>query len=156
MAINVHVIKSNTLNIPNGLYMDWMGNALSDANANTLIGEGAATLSVLQPPGAPILPGNFAFANPAAIGNTLVVAAQGAGVKIRVMSLAIISTVAQTVKFQSGTTDKSASFPVAANGGLVLSQNDRGWFETAANEALNVNLSAATATGVQVVWLPVS
>lgn len=156
MAINVRVNKGNTLNIPVGLYLDWMGNALSDSNANTLIGEGAASLSQLQPPGAPATQGNYAYANPGAVGAAVVVPAQGPGIKIRVMSLAVISTLAQTIKFQSGATDKSASFPVAANGGVVLSQNDRGWFETAPNEALNINLSAATATGVQVVWLPVS
>lgn len=154
MTINVHVLKSNSLNIPAGLYMDWMGNALSDANANTLISEGAAFVSTIRAPAD--LSGNFAFASPSASGNTVVVPAQGAGVKIRVMSLAVISTLAQTIKFQSATTDKSAAFPVAANGGLVLSQNDRGWFETNANEPLNINLSAASATGVQVVWVPVS
>jgi hypothetical protein len=36
-----------------------------------------------------------------------------------------------------------------------LPRNDHGWFETAANEALNVNLSAAVATGVMVDWIPV-
>lgn len=154
MTINVHVLKSNSLGIPAGLYMDWMGNALSDANANTLISEGAAFVSTIRAPAD--LSGNFAFASPSSIGNTVVVPAQGAGVKIRVMSLAVVSTLAQTIKFQSATTDKSAAFPVAANGGLVLSQNDRGWFEAAANEALNINLSAATPTGVQVVWIPVS
>jgi hypothetical protein len=98
---------------------------------------------------------NNANVNATTTGNTEVVAAQGAGVKIRVLSMAIVSTIAQTVKFQSGTTDISAAFPVAANGGLVMPKNDHGWFETAANEALNINLSEATPTGVQVVWEPV-
>lgn len=98
----------------------------------------------------------ISFANPSSSGNTQVVAAQGAGVKIRVLSLVIVSTIAQTVKFQSATTDISAGFPVAANGGIVLPPNDHGWVQTADNEALNINLSAATATGVQVVWIPVT
>lgn len=98
----------------------------------------------------------IAHASPSSSGNTEVVAAQGAGVKIRVLSLVIITTDAQTIKFQSATTDVSAAFPMAANGGMVLPNNDHGWVQTAANEALNINLSAASATGVQVVWIPVS
>lgn len=50
MPINVQVLKANTLNIPNGLYLDWMGNSLSDGNANTLISEGAARLSIITAP----------------------------------------------------------------------------------------------------------
>lgn len=155
MPINVHVMRSNnTLSIPRGLYLDWMNNALSDANANTLIAEGAAVISAIPPP-SPALVTNYSFANAASSGNTQVVPAQGAGVKIRVMALSVISTLSNTVKFQSATTDRTAGFPVAANGGLVMAQSDRGWFETAANEALNINLSLATAVGVQVVWVPV-
>lgn len=96
------------------------------------------------------------FANPSTTGNTAVVAAQGAGVKIRVLGFIIVSTLAQTVKFQSATTDISPGWPVAANSGISTPFYPGGIFETAANEALNVNLSVATATGVQVVWEPVS
>ena len=86
--------------------------------------------------------------NPSSTGNTAVVAAAGAGIKIRVVSMALVSTLANGVKFQSGTTDISPLWPLGANGGMVLPPNNAGWFSTAANEALNINMSAATATGV--------
>jgi hypothetical protein len=96
------------------------------------------------------------FVNATASGDTPVVAAQGTGIKIRVIAMYHVSLTAVTVKFKSGAaTDKSPGVPAAANGGLVLPRNDHGWFETAANEALNVNLSAAVATGVMVDWIPV-
>lgn len=94
-----------------------------------------------------------AFANASGTGNTQVVAAQGTGFKIRVVALVIIATTAVTVKFQSATTDISASFPIGANGGMALPYNPKGWFETAANQALNVNLGSSIATAVQAVWV---
>ena len=94
--------------------------------------------------------------NAAALGSNAGVPAQGAGIKIRVLGFIIISTIAQTVKFLSGASAISADFPVAANGGVSSDVSEFGWFETNANEALNVNLSAATATGIQVIWVPVA
>mgnify|MGYP003560316392 CR=1 FL=1 len=96
---------------------------------------------------------NRAFVNASATGNTSLVAAQGSGVRIRVLGIIAVSTLANNVKFQSATTDISALFPLAANAGFVLPYNQHGWFQTAANEALNVNLSVATATGFQVIWV---
>lgn len=95
------------------------------------------------------------FVNASALGNTQVVAAQGAGVKIRVHGFLVVTTAAQTVKFQSATTDISAGFPLAANGGVSTPYYPGGMFETAANQALNINLGVATAAGVQVIWEPV-
>ena len=94
-----------------------------------------------------------AFANATGSGNTQVVAAQGAGVKIRVLSVFAVATTAVTIKFQSATTDISAGFPVGATSGFAV-VNQHGIFQTAANEALNINLGGAVATGVQVTWVP--
>lgn len=88
--------------------------------------------------------------NPATSGNTAVVAAPGAGLMVRVVSMALIVGSANNVKFQSATTDITALFQFAANGGMVLPDNKDGWFQTAANEALNINLSASTAVGYQI------
>lgn len=96
---------------------------------------------------------NRAFVNASLSGNTAVVAAQGVGVRIRVLSVFAVGTLAVTVKFQSATTDITAGFPFAANGGMVLPHNPHGWFQTNANEALNINLGVATATGCQVTWV---
>lgn len=40
--MNIHVVRDNSLGINRGIYADWMGNALSDGNANTLLAEGTA------------------------------------------------------------------------------------------------------------------
>lgn len=95
-----------------------------------------------------------AFANATASGNTQVVAAQ-AGLRVRVLSYAIVCLLAVNVKFQSATTDISAALPFAANGGVVVPYNVQGLFQTASDEALNVNLSLATTVGVNVVWIAV-
>lgn len=82
-----------------------------------------------------------------ASGATAIVAATP-GRQIRVVSLAFVTTAANTVKLLSASTAITPGWPMAANGGMVLPYNDHGWCQTAVNEALNVNLSAATATGV--------
>lgn len=97
---------------------------------------------------------NRAFVNATLLGNTEVVAAQGAGVRIRVLSYTIVALLATTVKFQSATTDISAEMPFAANGGIAVPYNPHGLFQTAANQALNINLSSATTVGINVVWCP--
>jgi len=90
----------------------------------------------------------------AATGNTSLVAAV-TGKKIRVLSATVISTLANSVKFQSATTDVSATFPLAANGGFSLSENLGGWIQTASGEALNINLSVATSTGCIITYVEV-
>ena len=92
------------------------------------------------------------LANPSGTGNTVVVAAV-AGARYRVLSCMVISTLANNVKFQSNTTDITATFPLGDNGGFMLPFSEHGWFETAVGEALNVNLSVATATGVQIQYI---
>ena len=91
--------------------------------------------------------------NPSSLGSNTVVAAV-AGVRYRVLACVAISTLANSVNFLSNASAISAVFPLAANGGLVLPFNEHGWFETAVGEALNINLSVATATGVQVQYIP--
>lgn len=92
-----------------------------------------------------------ALANPSASGQSEVIAAK-AGAAIRVLGLAVVATTANAVKFQSASTDISATFPLGANGGLVLPYTEHGWFQTAVGEALNINMGTATATGVHVVF----
>lgn len=91
-------------------------------------------------------------ANPSSSGATELVAA-AAGARYRVLAIAIVSTLANAVKFQSAASDISATWPLGANGGIVLPFNEHGWFETNTNEALNVNLGTATATGVQIQYI---
>jgi len=82
------------------------------------------------------------------------VAAQGAGVKIRVVSMIVnCSGGANTMTFKSGTTAITPTFSFSANGGMVLERQREGWFETSANQALNVNLGSATTVGLQINYI---
>lgn len=91
-------------------------------------------------------------ATPASSGaNQLIAAVSGAS--YRVLSVAIVATTAVSVKFQSASTDITGLFPLGANGGFVLPFNEHGWFETTAGEALNLNLSGAVSTGVQIQYI---
>jgi hypothetical protein len=90
--------------------------------------------------------------NPASLGSNALVAAI-TGSRIRVLSAAIVTTLANNVKFLSAATDISATWPLGANGGLVLPFNEHGWCQTALGEALNMNLSVATATGVHIQYI---
>ena len=90
--------------------------------------------------------------NASSTGNTSLVAAL-TNQRIRVLSVVVVSTLANSIKFQSATTDVTATYPLAANGGFVLPYNETGWFETInINEALNFNMTIATATGVTITY----
>jgi hypothetical protein len=95
-----------------------------------------------------------AIANPSTATTTQLVAAV-AGKKYRVVSMVVVTTVANNINLESGTTDITAVFPLGANGGLVLDFNEHGWCETAVGEALQVTTSAATAAGVQVQYVEI-
>jgi hypothetical protein len=69
--------------------------------------------------------------------------------------LAIVSTAANNVNLESGTTDITPIWPLGANGGIVLPYNEHGWCETAANAALAVTTSAVTACGVLVEYVEI-
>lgn len=65
--------------------------------------------------------------------------------KIRVFSLVLVASAAVTVRFESaaGGTALTGQMQLAANAGFVLPFNPLGWFETAANQLLNLELSGA-------------
>ena len=77
--------------------------------------------------------------------NTLVAAVTGK--KLRVLSLVLLSTAKQTVRFESGAsgTALTGQMELAANAPLVLPFNPEGWFETAASALLNLELGGANA-----------
>jgi hypothetical protein len=92
------------------------------------------------------------FLNTASLGTTQILAGV-TNQKIRVVSAAIVTTLANSVKFLSAATDISATFPLGANGGIVLPYNDHGWVQTNAGEALQINLSVATSTAIHVQYI---
>lgn len=73
-----------------------------------------------------------------------------AGKRIRLLKCYVNALLATNVKFQSNSSDISATLFLAANGGAVLPESASGWFETAVGEALNLNMSVNTSVGVQV------
>jgi hypothetical protein len=85
-------------------------------------------------------------------GATQLVAAV-AGKKIVVISYAVIVNAAVNVKFQSGSTDLTGLMYFAANGGATVTVEGLGCFETAAGEALNINLSGAVAVGGHITYV---
>lgn len=96
--------------------------------------------------------------NAAASGNNTLIAAQGAGIKIRVVGFFLANTTALTAKFQSGAggTDLTGPMALATLAFVTAPFSTGGWFETAANALLNLNLSAATQVSGVVAWVAVS
>ena len=96
----------------------------------------------------------YAFLTPAVSGSSTIVGVQS-GQRIIVLQCCVITSAANSVKFQSnGSTDISALFPLAQNGGFVLPYSELGWLQTNIGESLTINMSAGNSTAVQVVWCP--
>ena len=78
-------------------------------------------------------------------GDNTLQAAAGAGIKIRVLSVFMVSAGTVTARFESGAagTALTGQMNLVANTGFVLPFNPGGWFETADNALLNLELSAA-------------
>ena len=88
--------------------------------------------------------------------NTLVAAV--ASRKIRVVSLFVVSAGTTTVRFESGAsgTALTGTMPLVANVGFVLPFNPAGWFETAVNTLLNMELNAAVAVHGSLTYVEVA
>lgn len=92
----------------------------------------------------------------AAATQTSLVAAAGAGKKIRVLSYGVsaLAAGATTVVFNSASTAISHVISLAANGNAAESA-EAGLFETAANAALTVTTGAGAGVGVRVTYIVV-
>jgi hypothetical protein len=87
----------------------------------------------------------YAIIDAASSGDNTIQAAAGAGVKIRVLSAFLVSAGTVTTRFESGAagTALTGQMNLVANSGFTLPYNPAGWFETADNTLLNLELSAA-------------
>lgn len=87
----------------------------------------------------------FAVIDNATSGDNTIVAAAGSGNKIRVHQAFLVAASAVTVRFESGAggTALTGQMQLGANDGFVLPFSPVGWFETAANTLLNLELSGA-------------
>jgi len=77
--------------------------------------------------------------------------------RIRVLSLQLLANAAVNIKWQSHVTptDLTGLAYMAANGGYVLGYNPKGWFQTVAGEALDINLSGAVAVGGSLTYVEI-
>lgn len=97
----------------------------------------------------------FAVISASSAGNNEVVAAV-ASKKIRVLQFSYVSAGTVNVKWNSGaTTMKSGLNYWISSTGVCRPFSPIGWFETAAGEALNINLSDAVAVGGDLTYVEV-
>ena len=94
-----------------------------------------------------------AFANATSSGDTTVVTPP-IGKAVRVLSIYVHSSATVVVKFKSDSTVISSDKKLATNGGFVLPYNPQGWYQTNADEALVINLSALASVGCDITWVP--
>lgn len=87
----------------------------------------------------------FAIIDAATSGDNTLIAAVTSK-KIRVHQVMLIASAAVTARFESGAsgTALTGQMQLAANGGFTLPYSPMGWFETASNTLLNLELSGAT------------
>jgi hypothetical protein len=97
----------------------------------------------------------FLAVNVAASGNTTLVAAQGAGVKIRVLSLCLVAAAAVVAQLQSGAGGTGLTGPMTLATGKQISAARAafGLLETAPNALLNLNLGGAVQVSGFLVWV---
>jgi hypothetical protein len=98
----------------------------------------------------------FATIAASASGNNTIVAAVTSK-KIRVLAAQLTANGSVNAKWQSGAggTDLTGLAYLVVNTGYVLPYNPAGWFETASNTLLNLNLSAAIAVGGSITYIEV-
>jgi|GEM_PF-1635448 len=132
-------------------------NSAATPAGTNLIGKVSAgdDTSVLYD-GTTALTPKFAAISASASGNNTVVSAVTSK-KIRVLAYNFIAAGTVNAKFQSGAggTDLTGLKYCVANSGLVAPYNPAGWFETASNTLLNLNLSAAVAVGGELTYVEV-
>ncbi len=105
--------------------------------------DAALDSSALMAAGVALTP-KFAIIDAATSGNNTLVAAVNPK-KIRVLAAFLVASAAVTARFESGAdgTALTGQMQLAANGGFALPFNPAGWFETASNTLLNLELSGA-------------
>ena len=100
----------------------------------------------------------FTPVNTAASGNTTLVPAQAAGVKIRVVAFGIVAAGAVVANIQSGAGGTSLTGPMTMATGIQIGGDfsPTGLFETAPATLLNLNLGGAVQVSGWICWVAVS
>jgi len=115
-----------------------------DGDYTTLRTDKFGNLKVTQLPDATSAI-QYGVIDAASSGDNTLQAAAGAGIKIRVLSAFMVSAGTVNARFESGAggTALTGQMNLVANSGFTLPYNPAGWFETADNTLLNLELSAA-------------
>lgn len=143
-------IDQTTPGTTNGVVIkDSSGNAI-DQTATINV---APDSSVLKLGNTSVTPKFAAIAASSSGANAIVAAVTGK--KIRVLAYTLLANADVNAKWQSASTDKSGLLYLAAKGGASPAYCPTGLFETAAAEALNLNLSGAVAVGGHVTYIEV-
>ncbi len=89
-----------------------------------------------------------------AAGDTTLVAAQGAGVKIRVLGFLIVAAAAAVVNFQSATGGTNLTGPMTLATGIEIDAEGAGFglFETLANQLLNLHQTGVVQLSGYLLW----
>jgi len=116
----------------------------SDGDYSTLRTDKFGNLKVTQLPDA-TSEVKYGVIDAALSGDNTLQAAAGAGIKIRILSVMMVSAGTVTARFESGAggTALTGQMNLIANSGFTLPYNPAGWFETVDNTLLNLELSAA-------------
>lgn len=106
--------------------------------------------------GGTVVTPKYAVIDAATSGDNTLVAAVTAK-KVRVLALYLVAAGTVNVRFESGAggTALSGQMSLVANTGFVLPYNPAGWFETASNTLLNLELSAAISVDGTLVYIEV-
>lgn len=128
----------------------------TDASVAAPVPVQASAESNQMTAGGTVVTPKFAAIAASSSGNNTLIAAVTSK-KIRVLAVAFMANGTVNAKFQSGAggTDLSGLFYMVANTGAALPYNPAGWFETASNTLLNLNLSAAIAVGGCITYIEV-
>jgi hypothetical protein len=124
-------------------------------NAGTFAVQSELESSSIRTGGTAATP-KFAIIDAATSGDNTLVAAV-ASKKIRVLSLMLVAAGTVTVRFESGAsgTALSGQMNLVANSGFTLPFNPLGWFETAVNTLLNLELSGAVSVDGMLTYVEV-
>lgn len=100
----------------------------------------------------------YAAVSAAGIGANTLVAAQAAGVRVRIVGLVLVAAgaVVATVQSGAGGTSITGAMTLAAGTPVAFPFSPGGWGETAAATLLNLNLSAAVQVSGVIAWVAVS
>jgi hypothetical protein len=125
------------------------------ARANPLPAQVYLDVSTMHS-GATQLTPKFVIIDAATSGDNTILAAVSAK-KIRVLAAFLVSAGTVNVRFESGAggTALTGQMNLVANTGFVLPFNPVGWFETASNTLLNLELSAAISVDGSLVYVEV-